>query len=92
MIVPGADGAAFWTPRSRAKVKRLRGNQNVDLRPCSRRGRTGPGAPAVRGRGEVSDDAQSLAQVVAQLRAKYGLRSRVVTLIESCVQPWQIAS
>jgi uncharacterized protein len=78
------DGHALvvTTPAKSGKVKRLRRDPRVELRPCSRRGTVPDGAPVVTGVAEVvaPDDASSRA-----LRMKYGWQYRLITTVEKLV-------
>lgn len=78
----GPDGLAVWTPASSGKVKRLRRDARVTLRPCDRRGRVADGAPTVEAHAEVSGDPGRVAQVERRLRERYGLEFRVFGIIE----------
>ena len=80
--VRDGDTLAFWTGRGTGKVKRLRNNPAVEVRPCGRRGDVKPDAPTAFGRAELLDDSESRARVEAALKSKYGLQYRFVTLIE----------
>jgi PPOX class probable F420-dependent enzyme len=76
----------FWTPADSWKVKRVRRDARVTMRPCSRSGKVAPGAPTVEGRGHVVDDAAEVARVEAMFKRKYGLGFRVVTALEKLVR------
>ena len=82
-VVPdGVDGAAVWTPAGSGKVKRLRRDERVTLRPCDRRGRVADDAPTVEARASVSTAPADLDRVEGLLRAKYRLEFRIVGLVE----------
>jgi uncharacterized protein len=78
------DGAALvvTTPATSGKVKRLRRDPRVEMRPCSRRGVVPDGAPVVPGVAEVvaPDDASARA-----LRTKYGWQYRLISTVEKLV-------
>lgn len=76
------DGAALvvTTPEASGKVKRLRIDPRVEIRPCSRFGRVDEGVPPVAGVASILDDADGRLRSV--LRKKYGLQFLVVTGIE----------
>ena len=80
--VRDGDTLTFWTGRSTGKVKRLRNNPAVEVRPCGRRGDVKPDAPMASGRAELVDDSASMSRIEAALKSKYGLQYRFVTLIE----------
>ena len=78
-IAPDGDALVVTTPTDSGKVKRLRHDPRVEMRPCSRRGRVPEGSGAVMGVGElVSPDARH----VDALRRKYGMEYRLVTILE----------
>jgi len=70
------------TPKDSGKVKRLRNDTKVELRPCSRMGAVDPGATAVRGTAIIADDDQSRDLLTAVFAAKYKLEYRVFLFIE----------
>lgn len=70
---------AFTTDPTSWKVKRLRRNNSIEVRPCSMRGAVAPDAPVGVGTAEIVTDAADYAPVVAALKKKYGVQ---VTLIE----------
>ncbi len=70
---------AFTTDPSSGKVKRVRNNPVVELRPCTMRGKVAPDAPLLTGTAHIVTDPVDYRPVVAALRRKYGLQ---VTLIE----------
>ena len=81
-IALDGDGLVVTTPAASGKVKRLRRDPRVEMRPCSRRGRVPDGAPVVTGVAaiEAPDDASSRA-----LQAKYGWQYRLITRVEKLV-------
>ena len=81
-IAVDGDALVVTTPVTSGKVKRLRRDPRVEMRPCSRRGTVSEGAPLVTGVAEVvaPDDASSRA-----LRTKYGWRYRLITTVEKLV-------
>lgn len=78
-IAVDGDALVVTTPAGSGKVKRLRRDPRVELRPCSRFGAVPDGAPVVAGVAKVvaTDDASSRA-----LRAKYGWQYRLITTLE----------
>ena len=66
------------TPADSGKVKRLRHDARIELRPCTRTGRVDPQAAAVSGVAEVLTD-ESGRELI---RRKYGLEYRVVMAVE----------
>lgn len=82
-IARDGDALVVTTVAGTGKVKRLRRNPRVELRPCSRRGEVPPGAGMASGTAEVV--AQSPGHVDA-LRRKYGLQFRLLTLAQRLVR------
>jgi PPOX class probable F420-dependent enzyme len=75
------DGAlAFTTGPDSWKVKRLRRDSRVLLRPCDMRGRVAEGAEEVAGTGEVVTDGQVLHDVQAAIARRYGIQYRLLML------------
>jgi PPOX class probable F420-dependent enzyme len=81
-IAVDEDALVVITPQDSGKVKRLRNDERVELRPCSRSGRVAEGAPVVTGRTEILADAASTVRVTNLVRAKYGVEYRAVMLVE----------
>ena len=79
------DGAELLvlTPRASGKVKRLRNDPRVELRPCGRFGRVADGVLPTAGTAEVVDDPGPARAAVA---AKYPVEHRVVLGIERAVE------
>ncbi|MEM7275402.1 MAG: PPOX class F420-dependent oxidoreductase [Actinomycetota bacterium] len=78
-IVDLGDGAVgFTTSRDAWKLKRLRNDPRVELRPCDRRGVVAEGAPVTTGSGREAT-AEEYTRVKAAVADKYGL---MLTLIE----------
>jgi uncharacterized protein len=75
----GESRYAFTTDPSSGKVKRVRNNPSVELRPCTMRGKVAPDAPMLTGTALVVTDPADYRPVVDALKRKYGLQ---VTLIE----------
>lgn len=80
----GRDGEALvvTTPEASGKVKRLRNDPRVELRPCSRTGRVEDGVESVAGVAEVLTDAGRRERLTGVIRKKYGLEYRAVMGIE----------
>ena len=78
-VARDGDTLVVTTPAASGKVKRLRHDPRVELRPCSRRGVVQDGAPMVNGVAKiVGPDERS----TEALRRKYGLEFRIVTALE----------
>jgi len=80
------DALVMFTPKASGKVKRLRNDPLVELRPCGRFGRVEDGVEPVAGVAEVLTDEASLERVTGQLRRKYGLAYPVIMGIECLVK------
>lgn len=70
------------TPGDSGKVKRLRNNARVELRPCSRMGKVTDDAAPVTGVAEIRSDDASIAKLSETFRKKYGLEYRIFMAIE----------
>ncbi len=78
-IARDCDALVGTTPADSGKVKRLRRDPRVELRPCNRRGTVPDGAPVAGGVAEVvAPDDRS----VAALKRKYGLQYRLISTLE----------
>lgn len=77
------DGAALvvTTPAGSGKVKRLRNESRVELRPCSRSGKV-TGAGAATGTAEIISDPGAQQAPMAELARKYGLQFKLVMFLE----------
>lgn len=81
-IAPALGGLVVTTPAGSGKVKRLRRDPRVELRPCSRRGQVDEGAPRATGRATFVTDPAEIATATGALAAKYGWEFRLVMLVE----------
>ncbi|GAB3445353.1 PPOX class F420-dependent oxidoreductase [Phycicoccus ginsengisoli] len=80
----GRDGDALvvTTPVGSGKVKRLRNNGTVELRPCSRRGAVGDDAPAFTAVAEIVEGDAAMRRLDEVLKPKYPLEYRLVMSLE----------
>jgi PPOX class probable F420-dependent enzyme len=78
-IARDGDALLVTTPQGSGKVKRLRNNPSVELRPSSRMGKVADDAPTVQGRAEILEETPALAGV---FRKKFGLQYRLFMTIE----------
>ena len=79
-VAEEGDALVVTTPAGSGKVKRLRRDPRVELRPCSRGGKVAETAPTVSAHASVvAPDARS----EAALRAKYGWQYRLVSMLEN---------
>jgi PPOX class probable F420-dependent enzyme len=74
------------TPADSGKVKRLRSNPLVELRPCDRRGRVAEGAPTVRAVAEILESPPGVEAVREVMRRKYRAEYRIFMVIEAIVR------
>ena len=79
-IARDGDALVVTTGADSGKVKRLRRDARVELRPCSRAGSVADGAPVATGTATVLE--HDLERPSAAIRTKYGLQFRLVMLIE----------
>ncbi|MGO4691742.1 PPOX class F420-dependent oxidoreductase [Glaciibacter sp. 2TAF33] len=70
------------TPRESGKVKRLRNDQRIEMRPCTRMGRVADDADTVAGIASIADDERSRRLLTSVFGRKYGLEYRIFMLIE----------
>lgn len=78
-IARNGEDLIVTTPATSGKVKRLRNDPRVEMRPCSRSGHVADDAPAVTGVAEIVPDSDTDRGII---RRKYGLEYRVVMFIE----------
>ena len=72
----------MWTPADSWKVKRVQNNPRVLLAPSSRFGKVRDGVSAIEGAAQVVTDPATVQRLAREIRRKYGLEYRLVTLIE----------
>ena len=84
----GRDGDTLvvLTPAGSGKVKRLRNDPRVEIRPCGRFGAVAEGVAPVAGTAEVRDSRADVERARAVIRRTYPLESRVVLGIERLVE------
>jgi len=85
-VARDSDALVMFTPQVSGKVKRLRNDPCVELRPCGRFGRVEVGVEPVACVAEVLTDEASLERVSGLLRRKYGLAYPVIMGIERLVK------
>lgn len=81
-VVRDGDTLLVTTPSGSGKVKRLRNNADVELRPCTRRGHVEPGAPSVSARAELDPDPNAQDRAEPLFTAKYGWQYRAARVVE----------
>ena len=84
----GRDGGALvvLTPADSGKVKRLRHDPRVEIRPCGRFGAVADGVEPVAGTAEVREHPDDVERARATIRRTYPLESRLVLGIERLVE------
>jgi uncharacterized protein len=82
------DGEAIvvLTPADSGKVKRLRHDPRVEIRPCGRFGKVSADAHPVAGIAELRENTADVERALARLRSAYPIESRVVLGIERLVE------
>ena len=80
----GRDGESLvvTTPSGSGKVKRVRNDVRIELRPSSRRGTVDTSVPPVAGVAEVVEGSGATTRLGQVMGAKYGLEYRLVMGIE----------
>ncbi len=89
-IAPATDatgGLLVTTTERSGKVKRLRHDRRVELRPCDRRGAVAADAPTVGGQADIIGAAQEVRQMREAIRAKYGSRMKVTAADQGIADP-----
>ena len=89
-IAPATDarGALLVTTTERSgKVKRLRRDRRIQLRPCDRRGAVAANAPTVAAQADIIGAAQEVRRMREAIRAKYGSRMKVTAADQGIVDP-----
>jgi PPOX class probable F420-dependent enzyme len=81
-VARDGDTLVVTTPAGSGKVKRIRRDARVELRPCGRTGKVDPGAATVGGRAVVLDDPAAHDRVAGAVRRKYGLEYLLVMGVE----------
>jgi PPOX class probable F420-dependent enzyme len=89
-IAPATDaggGLLITTTERSGKVKRLRHDRRVQLRPCDRRGAVATDAPTVSAQADIVATAEEVRQLRAAIRAKYGSRMKVTAADQGILDP-----
>jgi uncharacterized protein len=89
-IAPATDatgGLLVTTTERSGKVKRLRHDRRVQLRPCDRRGAVAANAPIVAAQADVIDAAGEVRRMREAIRAKYGSRMKVTAADHGIIDP-----
>jgi PPOX class probable F420-dependent enzyme len=83
----GSDALLVTTTARSGKVKRLRHDPRVNLRPCDRRGAVPEAAPTVAGVAEILSGAEDVRRLREVIRAKYGERMKVIAADRGAEDP-----
>jgi PPOX class probable F420-dependent enzyme len=89
-IAPATDAGAsllVTTTERSGKVKRLRHDPRVELRPCDRHGTVAVDAPVVCARAEIVNSAGEVRQLREAIRAKYGSRMKTTAADRGVTDP-----
>ena len=76
------DALIVLTPEESGKIKRLRNNAQVEIRPASRMGKVVDGSEAVSGVAEIITDTSTIARLTHVIQKKYGLEYSITMFIE----------
>lgn len=88
-IARDGDELVVTTERNTGKVKRLRRDDRVALRPCTRMGKVEPDAITVQARARVAGPSTEDRRADAALRRKYGWQFRAILGFEAFVRRLQ---
>ncbi len=80
------DALIVTTPEASGKVKRVRHDSRVEVRPCNRFGHVKDGVEAVAGLVDVVIDEGSQPRLTEMFRKKYGLEYRIFMVIEGLMK------
>ncbi len=89
-IAPATDasgGLLVTTTEPSGKVKRLRHDRRVQLRPCDRRGAIAADAPAVSAQAEIVRAPGDVRRLREVIRAKYGSRMKITAADQGILDP-----
>ena len=81
-IAREGDALIVTTPSKTGKVKRLRNDSRVELRPSSRMGKVADDAPVLHGTAEIIEDPTAVERMGETFLAKYKLEYRIFLWIE----------
>lgn len=81
-IVRDGDALYVTTGESTGKVRRVRRDPRVELRPCTRFGRVDEDAPSASGVAEIVTDPNVTERVMSAFRTKYGAQFRLAMALE----------
>ena len=81
-VARDGDALVVTTPAGSGKVKRLRRDPRVEIRPSTRRGEVSDDAPVATGTAQILTDDDRVTRFMQVFRGKYGLEYRVFMLVE----------
>ncbi|MEY2849714.1 MAG: hypothetical protein RI885_2381 [Actinomycetota bacterium] len=81
-IARDGDALIVTTPDDSGKVKRLRNDPRIELRPCSRMGAVADDAPVATGTAEISGGADAESRLERIFKAKYRFEYSLIMFIE----------
>ena len=84
-VVPDGDALLVTTPSGSGKVKRLRQDSRVELRPCSRRGHVESGAPRFTAVAALDPDPDADEREADRFATKYGWQYRIAMVVERVI-------
>jgi PPOX class probable F420-dependent enzyme len=84
-------GLLVTTTEGSGKVKRLRNDRRVQLRPCDRQGAVIADAPVVSARANIVDAEDEVRRLREAIRAKYGSRMKITAADQGIVDPAETA-
>ena len=84
----GRDGDTLivTTPSGSGKVKRLRNDERISLRPSSRRGKADTSVPPVAGVAEVVEGREAMYRLDSVMGTKYPFEYRLVMAVERLIR------
>lgn len=85
-VARDGDELVVTTERNTGKVKRLRRDERVALRPCSRMGAVEPDAITVHARARIAGPSTEDPRAESALRRKYGWQFRAILGFEALVR------
>ena len=88
-VARDGDALIMFTPETSSKVKRLRNNPRVELRPCGRFGYVKDSVEPVAGVAKVLTDEDSREHATGIIRKKYALVYPVIMGIERLIKSGQ---
>lgn len=80
------DALVVLTPAKSGKVRRLRRDPRVQVRPCGRFGKVPEGAEPIAGTAEVREDPVDVERARATIRRTYPIESRVILGLERILE------